>query len=57
MKLQSMTKHLHFATEEFQNRERRAVSALEVAGHDAVLLFKQESMYWLTGYDLSLIHI
>ena len=51
MKLQSMTKHLHFATEEFQNRERRAVSALEVAGHDAVLLFKQESMYWLTGYD------
>ena len=32
-------------------RERRASNALITQGLDALLVFKQESMYWLTGYD------
>ena len=32
-------------------RRRRALAAMAARGLDALLLFKQESMYWLTGYD------
>ena len=32
-------------------RRERAVAAIVNAGLDGMLLFKQESMYWLTGYD------
>ena len=32
-------------------RERRASNTLITQGLDALLVFKQESMYWLTGYD------
>lgn len=42
---------LHFTTEEFQRRERALAEGMAEAGVDAVLLFAQESMYWLTGYD------
>ncbi len=42
---------LHFAREEFALRLRRAQAALAARGLDALLMFKQESMYWLTGYD------
>lgn len=42
---------LHFAPEEYARRVGRACAALEEAGLDALLCFKQESMYWLTGYD------
>jgi Xaa-Pro dipeptidase len=42
---------LHFAPEEFSDRKRRALEAMVARGLDALLLFKQESMYWLTGYD------
>ena len=42
---------LHFERSEFDARRDRLL--IEMAGKklDAVLLFAQESMYWLTGYD------
>ena len=42
---------LHFTLEEFAERRRRALDAMAARGLDALLMFKQESMYWLTGYD------
>jgi Xaa-Pro dipeptidase len=42
---------LHFSPEEMQQRKARAAQALADAELDALLMFKQESMYWLTGYD------
>jgi len=42
---------LHFTHEEFAERRRRALAAIAARGLDALLLFKQESMHWLTGYD------
>lgn len=42
---------VHFAREEFDLRLARTLAAMEAAGLDALLCFKQESMYWLTGYD------
>jgi len=33
------------------SRHSRACAAIVDAGLDGMLLFKQESMYWLTGYD------
>jgi Xaa-Pro dipeptidase len=43
--------NLHFAPGEFAAREAAVRAAMEAAGLDALLLFRQESMYWLTGYD------
>ena len=42
---------LHFDREEFDARRRRPLEAMAARGIDALLMFKQESMYWLTGYD------
>lgn len=42
---------LHFPREEFDGRVSRTVAALEARGLDGLLMFKQESMYYLTGYD------
>ena len=42
---------VHFSPEEMAGRRRRAAAAIRDAGLDALLCFKQESMYWLTGYD------
>jgi Xaa-Pro dipeptidase len=42
---------LHFAHGEFTERQRRALAAMAARGLDALLMFRQESMYWLTGYD------
>jgi Xaa-Pro dipeptidase len=42
---------MHFTSEEFEERRRRALAALAARGLDGLLMFKQESMYWLTGYD------
>ncbi len=41
----------HFTTEEFAARRAAAVGALRERGLDALLVFRQESMYYLTGYD------
>ena len=43
--------HLHFSADELAERRRRARARMAERGLDAVLLFKQESMYYLTGYD------
>jgi len=42
---------IHFTPEEMQDRKDRTARAIAASGLDALLMFKQESMYWLTGYD------
>ena len=42
---------LHFTREEFDERGRRVLAAMAARRLDGLLMFKQESMYWLTGYD------
>ena len=42
---------LHFTPEEFAERRRRTCDELAAAGLDGLLMFRQESMYYLTGYD------
>lgn len=44
---------LHFEAEEFSDRQRRVAEALGGRDLDALLIFQQESMYYLTGYDSS----
>src|SRR5262245_16478932 len=44
---------LHFSTTELAARCRRACRAMAERGLDGLLLFRQESMYYLTGYDTS----
>lgn len=43
--------NLHFGSEEFAAREAATLAAMASDGLDALLIFRQESMYWLTGYD------
>ena len=42
---------LHFERTEFDARRDRLVIEMAEKKLDAMLLFAQESMYWLTGYD------
>ncbi|MBN7774992.1 aminopeptidase P family protein [Nitratireductor aquimarinus] len=42
---------LHFEQAEFDSRRDRLVIEMAERKLDAMLLFAQESMYWLTGYD------
>ena len=42
---------LHFTVEELKSRRDRVVAELNAAGLAALLVFRQESMYYLTGYD------
>ena len=42
---------VHFSPEEMARRRERAAAVIRAAGLDGLLCFKQESMYWLTGYD------
>ena len=44
---------LHFTRDEFAARRRRACEEMARTGLDGLLIFRQESMYWLTGYDTS----
>ena len=44
---------LHFEVSEFREREAKARDALRREGLDAILLFAQESLYYLTGFDTS----
>lgn len=44
---------LHFTREEFAARQRRACEEMAKARLDGLLIFRQESMYYLTGYDTS----
>ncbi|MEO0496725.1 MAG: Xaa-Pro peptidase family protein [Pseudomonadota bacterium] len=42
---------LHFSDEEFARRRSALLAAMQAQKLEAMLLFAQESMYWLTGYD------
>ena len=42
---------LHFDRREYGDRIARVIRALEQQGLDGLLMFHQESMYYLTGYD------
>jgi Xaa-Pro dipeptidase len=42
---------LHFSHAEFAGRQAAACAALQKRGLDGLLMFRQESMYYLTGYD------
>lgn len=42
---------LHFDAEEYANRLQRLTARMREEKLDAMLIFAQESMYWLTGYD------
>ncbi len=42
---------LHFSREEFADRQSRAVDRMVERGLDGLLMFRQESMYYLSGYD------
>lgn len=46
-----MPKHLHFTEAELADRRRRACEAMRARKLDALLMFRQESMFYLTGYD------
>jgi Xaa-Pro dipeptidase len=43
--------HIHFTEEDLADRRRRTCEAMRRDGLDGLLVFRQESMYWLTGYD------
>ena len=42
---------LHFSKEEFSKRKKNILKSMKEQNLDALLMFRQESMYWLTGYD------
>jgi Xaa-Pro dipeptidase len=42
---------LHFEPSEYRQRITAAIAAMEKANLDGLLMFQQESMYYLTGYD------
>ena len=42
---------LHFTKEEFSKRKSKVIKIMKEQNIDALLMFRQESMYWLTGYD------
>ncbi len=43
--------HVHFSASEFTRRKTATLEAMHRAGLDGLLIFRQETMYWLTGYD------
>ena len=42
---------LHFSKEEFSKRKQSVLRSMKEQNLNALLMFRQESMYWLTGYD------
>ena len=42
---------LHFSKEEFSLRKSKVIQSMNDQNIDALLMFRQSSMYWLTGYD------
>lgn len=43
--------HIHFSEDELGSRRAKACAAMAEDGLDGLLIFRQESMYYLTGYD------
>ena len=46
-----MPAHIHFELAEFERRKAGAIALMQVRGLDALLIFRQESMFYLSGYD------
>ena len=42
---------LHFSKDEFKKRKSKTLNSMKEHNIDALLMFRQESMFWLTGYD------
>ena len=42
---------LHFSKEEFSERQHRTIEQMKNLQLDGLLMFRQESMYYLSGYD------
>ena len=42
---------IHFTQKEFLERKSKVIKKLKEQNLDGLLMFRQESMYWLTGYD------
>ena len=42
---------IHFTKEEFFERKSKVITELKKQNLDGLLMFRQESMYWLTGFD------
>ena len=42
---------LHFTASEYQQRIKMALASMQKCSLDGLLMFQQESMYYLTGYD------
>ncbi len=42
---------LHFTTAELETRRAALTGRMQDVGLDGLLMFRQESMFWLTGYD------
>ena len=42
---------LHFSIQEFEKRKIAILNSMKEQNLDALLMFRQESMFWLTGYD------
>jgi Xaa-Pro dipeptidase len=42
---------LHFTEQEFAARKAETIARMERQGIDGLMMFRQESMYYLTGYD------
>ena len=42
---------IHFSKEEFSERKSKVIKELKKQNLGGLLMFRQESMYWLTGYD------
>ena len=42
---------VHFPNEELSDRRKAVAAVLADRGLDGLLMFRQESMYYLTGYD------
>ena len=42
---------LHFSASEYQQRIGAAIASMQRSNLDGLLMFQQESMYYLTGYD------
>ena len=42
---------LNFTKKEFLNRKNKVLNSMKEQNLNVLLMFKQESMYWLTGSD------
>ncbi len=42
---------LHFSADELAERRDRVIASMTEAGLEGLLLFRQESLYYLTGHD------